>query len=511
MSVRIAALLAVLAAALTLGGGAGAGTASQPPKKIDLTNPAAVNSYLTSIGINPATVVRQVGLNNYAGPASGCPGLGWNCTTSAKVVQLSSAGGSNKFQCSPGTGTSTGGETTNGTDTCVSVQGGPGQNKAHCKLKSTDTPTASQRCVIEQQGTRNLAIVDQLIEQKAGFDQTATQTADVQQTADEKNEAQIHQDVNQDTKTGTVQNQNVLQSAIVNQYASGSENFSHVHQDQDLNASGAADEQNQNTAPPSDAALVKCEPDEGKTTNPNACVNITQSIGGNGGKNDSHLHQNVSERQKTTASSSEQNQESSITGVTAHIDQTNPAGIGTNRKTAHQDVRQRQEGGTDQNQRIDPKCCGVGTTTGGANNTDNIDQTAIQSASSGAAANQFLSIIGDTNHVPGFSPDFASAATSSASGDVCRFSHKASNNSDSSHESFTVNPCTGPIVVTTTCSSGGESDIAAAAPSADAGDCETIGPGPPEITASSPTFGNPIDPPNFGEPSDFPGPIFPGI
>jgi hypothetical protein len=491
MSVRISAVLAVLAAALTLGGGAGAGTASQPPKKIDLTNPAAVDSYLTSIGVNPATVVRQVGLNNYAGP--NCPGIGWNCTTSTTVVQLSLAGGSNKFECAA--------------NPCVSVQGGPGQNKAQCKLKNTDTPTASQRCVIQQDGTRNLAIVDESIIQNTGFVQTATQTADVEQTATEKNESQIRQDLKQATTTGTDQNQNGLQAAIVNQYASGSENFSHVHQNQDLSATGAATTQNQNTVPPSDPGTPPCVA-EGKT-NPNVCANVSQTIGGNGGKNESHLHQNVSERERTTVSPSSQTQETVNNGVAAHIDQSNPAGVGTNQKTVHQDVRQRQEGGTNQFQTIDPRCCGVGTTSGGSSNTDNIDQTAIQSASSGAAAIQRLGIIGDTNHVPG-GGDFAAAAASSPT-DVCRFSHNARNNSDSSHESFKVDPCTGPIVVTTNCFSG-PSDITAAAPSSDAGDCETVGPGPPpEITASSPTFGNPIDPPNFGEPSDFPGPIFPGI
>ena len=83
MSSRFVALLALLAAALTLGGSAGAGTSGQLPKKIDLTNPAAVDAYLSSLGVDPSTVVRQVGLNNYAGP--NCPGVGWNCTTSTKV------------------------------------------------------------------------------------------------------------------------------------------------------------------------------------------------------------------------------------------------------------------------------------------------------------------------------------------------------------------------------------------------------------------------------------------
>jgi hypothetical protein len=497
MSVRSTALLAVLAVALTLGGSAGAGTASQPPKKIDLTNPAAVDSYLTSIGVNPATVVRQVGLLNYAGP--NCPGVGWNCTTSTKAVQVSSPGGHNKFECDPAATA-----TVPSTNTCVIMQGGD-DNKAQCKIKGTGVPTESQSCLIQQNGEDNLAIVDQAIDQNAGSDQTATQTADVQQTATDKNQSQIHQDVNQTVKTGAVQDQNVHQVARVNQYADGSQNFSHVHQDQDLNASGAATTQNQNIAPDSSGAF-DCDP-EGKSTSPNACASIVQAIGGSGGKNDSHLHQNVSERAKTTASGSTQTQESDQTGIEAHIDQSNPPFLGSNQKTVHQDARQNAAGGTNQFQTIDPHCCGVGTTAGGANNTDNLDQTAMQSATSGAAAVQRLGILGDTNHVTG--GDFAASAASSST-DVCRISHNASNNSDSSHQSFTVNPCTGPVAVTTTCFSGGGD-----APTSGAGSCTTTPPGGGGFTAtvipSSATLGNPIAPPDFGEPSDFPGPIFPGI
>src|SRR5439155_4918531 len=155
MSLRATTVMAVLAAALVVITGAGAG--NQPPKKIDLTDLAAVDSYLRSLGLDPAKVVRQVGLRNYAGPS--CPGIGWNCTTSTTVVQVSAAGGENKFEC-VGQDPPNGG-TNPATNTCVVMQGGS-DNKAQCKEKDTGVSAESQSCLIQQQGDRNLAIVDQL-------------------------------------------------------------------------------------------------------------------------------------------------------------------------------------------------------------------------------------------------------------------------------------------------------------------------------------------------------------
>ena len=234
--------MAVLAAALVLVAGAGAG--SQPPKGSEPANVSAVDTYLQSIGIDPATVVRQVGRRNYAGPS--CPGARWNCTTSTKVVQVALSGGVNKFVCdgqeplNPGTDPDT--------NTCVIVQSGP-DNDAVCQEQDTAEPTDSERCVIQQQGDRNSALVDQLIEQRTGPDQDATQTAEVDQTATERSQSQVHQDVKQetegdetDTQDSSTQNQNVHQVALVNQSASGSDNLSQVHQNQDLSESGAATE-----------------------------------------------------------------------------------------------------------------------------------------------------------------------------------------------------------------------------------------------------------------------------
>ena len=75
----------LIAAIFVLAGGAnGAAATSQP----DLSSRAAIASYLQSIGVDPATVTWQQGLNNYAGPS--CPGVGWTCT-SPKVASFSIA------------------------------------------------------------------------------------------------------------------------------------------------------------------------------------------------------------------------------------------------------------------------------------------------------------------------------------------------------------------------------------------------------------------------------------
>lgn len=500
MRARTIAVAAVLTLGLVLGSAASAGS---QPKKIDLTDPAAVNSYLQSIGVDPATVVRQVGLLNYAGPS--CPGVGWNCTTSTKVVQVSSAGGQNKFDCrgqeppNPGTNPAT--------STCVVLQSGP-VNAAQCRLKDTREPAEEQHCTITQDGERNLAIVDQLIEQRTGPAQDATQTADVEQTATEKNQAQIRQDVKQSTKVDGTQDQNVHQVAIVNQAASGSDNFSHVHQNQDLSESGAAGIQNQNVGP-LPTGVSDCDLEHKPDSDPNACASVSQSITDPaGGKNESHLHQNINERQTTTATLSTQTQENvdELNGIEAHVDQSNPAGVGRSLKITHQDARQRAEGGTTQVQTIDPNCCGVGTTLGGENNMDVFNQKAIQSASLGAAAEQRLGIVGDTNHVPTsslFALRFATAAATST--DTCRITHDARNNEDSTNFTVNFNPCVGLVVVTTQCESSG-------AVGEGEGFC-TPPPGEGDVTAlsSSPTFGQAIAPPDFGEPSDFPGPVFTGI
>ncbi|MGB2875119.1 MAG: hypothetical protein WBB76_06550, partial [Gaiellaceae bacterium] len=220
---------------LLVSGGAGAGTTPG----IDLSSPAAITSYLTSIGVDPATVTWQSGLNNYAGP--NCPGVGWNCTTSTKVVQMSDPGGQNKFECQPA---STG--TDASTNTCVIMQSGE-NNKARCKIRDT-ADASTETCQIGQQGNRNSADVDMTIDSGGGPTQTASQDAEVKQNATERNQVQVDQTVDQATSTGDPQSQDGYQLANVNQVVTGSDNFSHVHQSLDQDESGNAGTQTQNTA-----------------------------------------------------------------------------------------------------------------------------------------------------------------------------------------------------------------------------------------------------------------------
>jgi hypothetical protein len=92
--------IALLAVAALLGS-AGAATATSSKPVIDISTPTAVDSYLVSKGIDPASVVKQVGLNNYAGP--NCPGDGWNCTTATRVAQIAAPGGQNVDECTEST------------------------------------------------------------------------------------------------------------------------------------------------------------------------------------------------------------------------------------------------------------------------------------------------------------------------------------------------------------------------------------------------------------------------
>src|SRR5438045_1011857 len=161
---RLRGIAAIAAAFAMLAFVSSAATGTSSPKP-DLTSPTGINAYLTSLGIDPATVVRQAGPLNYAGPAAGCPGLGWNCTTATTVVQVTPAGGTNSADITckanpPSTMTSPAGE-------CLIVQSSAsGNNKALCHEHDT-VPTASQFCTVSQEnGTgQNNANIDQEIDQ----------------------------------------------------------------------------------------------------------------------------------------------------------------------------------------------------------------------------------------------------------------------------------------------------------------------------------------------------------
>jgi hypothetical protein len=168
-------LAALVAAAFTLVcvGSAGAGSersaapATASALHAQLATSAGAASYLRTLGIDPAGVVVQRGDKNYAGPA--CPGRGWTCTTSRRVLQLSSTGGTNTATClraGSGSGVTS--------QTCVIVQSSTsGNNKATCTERATAAgASVVQDCKITQtagSGT-NEAIVEQTLTQGPSCD-----------------------------------------------------------------------------------------------------------------------------------------------------------------------------------------------------------------------------------------------------------------------------------------------------------------------------------------------------
>jgi hypothetical protein len=439
MSLKITALLAVLAAALTLGGSAGAGT--QPPK-INLTDVSAVDSYLRSIGVDPAKFVKQAGLLNYAGP--NCPGLGWNCTTATSVVQIAQAGGSNDVDCTgkpADTTTVTPDDPETDEQTCIIVQTAPakGENHAKCQEKS-DQAIAMQQCTIIQDnvGGGNHADINQENNTNAGdgtgtLEQDAQQFAHVMQDSEGgDNHSDIHQSVNQSLTAGDTQTQEGHQVAFVEQSVTGSSNFSHVHQSQDQSESGGAGTQSQNTgvAPTITVGTMQFNFDCGddKVAEPNQCANVFQDGTGAiaaGANNESHLHQAIGERQTstfgTTTTPATQTQGRPDGGQEGDVHQQNPEGFGLNHDVAHQDLGQRQSsttGNAYQNQLTDPGCCGVGTQLGGAKNREDINQATTQSSSEDGF--QQASLFGQVHQVN--DPD-----------NSCRIDQHGRNNSDAGH------------------------------------------------------------------------------
>ena len=461
MRARILAVAGVLTIALLLISGAG----------------GAVST--AAVGVDPATAVRQVGLLNYAGPS--CPGVGWNCTTATNVVQVASAGGQNRFECAPADAQVY--PTDEGANTCVIEQTGD-NNKARCKLRDTEEPTSVQTCMVTQTGKRNSADIDMAIEQKVGPDQDGQQTATVVQTASERNQSQIHQMVKQQTSTGMTQTQDGYQLADVQQLTMGGSvsNFSHVHQSQDQNESGNAATQNQNRSLPLPSYC-----DEKQA---NQCLLLLQTNGG--GKNDSHLHQAIGERQTTKALSATQTQGLADNGNEGAVHQENPDGVGENNDHAHQTLAQRQSGPngtTNQTQETDPRCCG-GSQLGGQMNREDINQATTQSATE-EYASQFSSLFGEVHQV-------------SDPANSCRIDHHARNNTESTHESVsgTDLECGGLFLITT-CTNGGEVEGCMTTETPPCEECFI----PILSVPTSATFRRDIAMPNYtSEPSDYTDP-----
>jgi hypothetical protein len=204
-SIRIFALVGVtLAAAISISSAGAGPSGAKTLAKVDLSNRAAVNRYLRTIGVNPATVVVQRGARNYAGTA--CPGRRWNCTKARRVVQISTRGTWNRFDCSASNADAPypSPPATHEPDTCLVVQSSnDGANVAVCRERS-EAPTVTQTCTIIQQNSRgaNRARVRQVVDQDEEQTADATQRAEVtQHNGSGKNVLKIVQKIGQSADT----------------------------------------------------------------------------------------------------------------------------------------------------------------------------------------------------------------------------------------------------------------------------------------------------------------------
>jgi hypothetical protein len=394
---------AALTAALLVLSGAGAAANGST-----LSSPQGVDAYLQSVGVNPASVVHQSGLLNYAGPK--CPGKGWSCTTNTRVVQIAAAGGQNSVDCSGESFTEEG-------QSCIVVQTGA-DNRAVCIERST-AADETQSCSITQTGSKNDATVDQSIDQNGGVDpQDAVQTADVTQTSDGVfNHASISQTVNQSTNDGTDQQQDGHQSAVVSQTATNDAgNDLQADQSQSQKAfGGTTQDQNANASAETDCST-------NQPTQPNECANIQQSS--DTGGNTSHLRQSMNQDANAGSGEDADQQQGTVSGgIEARVHQ-ETTGDGKQFNDADQDKHQHMSGpdGSSQTQ-FDPVfCCGAGSQVGGG--TENISQQAAQDATEPEAV-QELALLGQSLTADG----------------TCSIKQHARNNVDSATNADSLTPC----------------------------------------------------------------------
>jgi hypothetical protein len=418
----------------------GTGAAAPTPSAASVA-PASSNldAYLRALGVNRASLVTQRGARNYAGP--NCPGKGWNCTTATRVLQIATASGQNKVDCTPGSIVST-----SPTQSCVIVQTGT-NNKAQCHQRS-DSSAAVQHCSITQTGDKNDADIHQTVHADDNDSmQTATQTAKVEQNGG-SNKSHVKQEVKQKAKDGASQMQDAHQVAEVDQIASGSgDNNSNVDQDIEQNAHGAAATQRQNTG----SGPAACGFAPGAPSNPNQCANVSQTS--DEGKNDSRLKQSIREDAKTKASAANQQQGSPDGGILGQVHQSTVTGTSTSR--ADQDKRQKLSAPDNATQsQYDPvSCCGFSSQDGGENNKEDIKQSSTQDANADAFQNSLLT-----------------GSSRSPNGE-CTIDQKAKNNADNGDNDASAEPCPALLLVTSCFAAGEGGEDFTAAQEESAGDC----------------------------------------
>lgn len=335
--------VAVLGAAVMLVSSAGAADQSLAAQ---LSTRAGATLYLVQHGLDPAGFVIQRGAHNYAGPK--CPGAGWNCTTSTRVLQISNhAGRSNQADCSGSSGVVV--DTATDCEIVQSNNGGP--NTATCDQESSDG-NVSQKCVIFQtnSGGPNTATVSQVIgatvtdgssqsvHQYLGINQQNTTADNVVNDATTVQDQSVTQAISLSVSGGFHQSQDALQEISLTQNStSGSNDANALTQNLTENAQSSANDgqvisQNQNTA----------------ATSPNTNAGISQTT--DAGQNSAILNQahNLTELATGDSTGIVQAQGSSSGGINSHVDQHDNGDNGFSTFSGSQSEHQTQnvDGGT---------------------------------------------------------------------------------------------------------------------------------------------------------------------
>jgi hypothetical protein len=396
---RFFGIVAVFGAAISMMGSAGNAGASSAPR-VDLSTDKAVSAYLTSIGVDPSTVVTQRGLNNYAGPS--CPGVGWNCTTATSVVQIAAPGGQNLVQCGdpalfnvdpaaaslahyvPAMSCFAAQDNVAGTNTMDIREQRP--------EKGNDATLACAGGTQQTTGGQNHFSCHQIIHHSGSeLTQAGQETASIKQIAvGGGNHSTIDQEISLTSSVNApsgAQHQNGWQSSFVDQEATlGAENHSGVHETQYLRGriSGAAESDQFQNTDPLPTGFTDCVPfSVGPVENPNSCANVNQQS--DSGHQESQLNLLNDLDARTTATSGSQN----LGGTTTGLDGTVPQPTAGATDTSREDYDERQDAtaegpNVDQNLTAPQSCCALQTGSD-TNSLVNADQTSVQNASTSAA------------------------------------------------------------------------------------------------------------------------------
>jgi hypothetical protein len=354
------------------------------------------------------------------------------------VLQISADGGQNKAECTPSLGTGT--EGSSGAVQMCDIKQEGSSNTARCVQRST-LAGAIQSCVILQTGADNRAFVAQSIDQSEGSTQAGEQIAKVTQgpgtdDTSASNDLKLSQDVKQMSKSALAQTQDAYQSAVVLQTAMGAgSNSSNVDQSQLQKAFGGAS-QSQNASFSLPSGLLDCV--SGFPEAPNSCADVVQHA--DAGKNANNLHQSIDE-DANSAVVADQDQGSSNGGLEGHVHQDTVSGSSKNKANQRKHQKVSAASGSSQFQYDPVRCCGTFSQFGGANNSEDINQSSALDASE-PLANQVSELIGESK-----SPDGS-----------CMINQHAKIGDGSETNSFSSSPSCPFVILVTACEGGNISE-----------------------------------------------------